>query len=164
MSDEASKAMMAADDFALPAFVTFLSLGQHARFARRVGLARGKYKVDVPETTGDPGFVRVFRAHQNSMEFYPLALTSMWVSSVYFHPVPASLAGLVYIYGRQSYFDGYAESSAARLPGFMLSLNAVLLLMGMSGVGVTAALLRRYADLDLAAMAKGFVEGILKKD
>nr|KAG5704720.1 hypothetical protein BaRGS_005176 [Batillaria attramentaria] len=113
MSDEASKAMMAADDFALPAFVTFLSLGQHARFARRVGLARGKYKVDVPETTGDPGFVRVFRA---------------------------------------------------QLPGFMLSLNAVLLLMGMSGVGVTAALLRRYADLDLAAMAKGFVEGILKKD
>ena len=33
-----------------------------ARFARRVGLARKKYNVPVPETTGDPAFVRTFRA------------------------------------------------------------------------------------------------------
>ena len=32
------------------------------RFAKRVGLARKKYYVPVPETTGDPAFVRTFRA------------------------------------------------------------------------------------------------------
>lgn len=33
-----------------------------ARFARKVGNARRKFKVIPPETTGDPGFVRHFRA------------------------------------------------------------------------------------------------------
>ncbi|KAK7093986.1 microsomal glutathione S-transferase 2-like [Littorina saxatilis] len=151
------------DEYALPAFVTFASLAQQARFARRVGLARMKYKVPVPETTGDPAFIRTFRAHQNGVEFYPIAVSSLWLSSLFFHPVPSAIAGAIYIYGRQKYFDGYAQDSEKRLPGFMLSVNALLALLAMSGAGVTTALLRRYADTDLAAIATDLINKVVSK-
>ncbi|XP_076472574.1 microsomal glutathione S-transferase 2-like [Babylonia areolata] len=158
-----SKLTPVCDDYALPALVTFASLVQQARFTKRVGLARSKFQVPVPEVTGDQGFVRVFRAHQNSVEFFPLALSTLWLSSVYFNPVAASAAGAVYLIGRQRYFDGYEKDAQERMGGFRLSVNALLVLLAMSGAGVTAALLRRYADLDLPALLSDLAAKVVKR-
>ena len=50
-----------------------------------------------------------------------------------------------------------------RVPGFKLSANALLALLIMSGTGVTTALLRRYTDIDLAAMAGDLVKKVIDR-
>ncbi|KAH9514146.1 Microsomal glutathione S-transferase 2 [Bulinus truncatus] len=119
------------------------------RFAKSVGNARRQYNVRVPETTGPPEFNRVYRAHQNSLEFYPISLTGLWIGSVFFHPVPSSVLYSVYLLGRQRYFDGYVEKEEKRLPGFYLALRCLMGLSILSLLGVTHKLVRYYGGVDL---------------
>ncbi|XP_071941650.1 microsomal glutathione S-transferase 2-like [Antedon mediterranea] len=139
--------------FVLPATVALLSSYQLAQFAMKVGKARAKFKVKPPATEGDPGFIRAFRAHQNSLEFAPIFLTSHTVASIYFHPVAASVVSLVYIYGRHLYFEGYCHETDERLPGFRLSTKALKALIAMGITGVSLGALKYYAGIDLKKSA-----------
>ncbi|KAK3099414.1 hypothetical protein FSP39_004053 [Pinctada imbricata] len=84
------------------------------QFGLRTGAIRRKYKLDYPAMTGNENVERAIRAQQNTLEFFPLFSTSLWLSGIYFHQVPAGLAGLFYLYGRNKYFEGYLESADRR--------------------------------------------------
>ncbi|XP_065059833.1 microsomal glutathione S-transferase 2-like [Rhopilema esculentum] len=73
------------EDVVGPCALTLFSSIQMAAFAKRVGLARSKYKIQPPAIDGDDNFVRIYRAHQNSVEFYPLFLGGLWTSSLMLH-------------------------------------------------------------------------------
>ncbi|XP_032411016.1 microsomal glutathione S-transferase 2-like [Xiphophorus hellerii] len=112
--------------------------------ARRVGWSRMAHKILPPVVSGPPEFERTFRAHQNCVEFYPLFLVSLWTCGMFFSEVLAAATGLVYMAARQLYFNGYTQSTKKRLPGFYLTLAALLTLSVLAVVGITRGLLDKY--------------------
>uniref|UniRef100_A0A9L0J395 Microsomal glutathione S-transferase 2 n=1 Tax=Equus asinus TaxID=9793 RepID=A0A9L0J395_EQUAS len=98
----------------LLAAVSLLSACQQSYFAFQVGRARLKYKIMPPAVSGSPEFDRIFRAQQNSVEFYPAFMITLWMAGWYFNQVFATCLGLVYIYARHQYFWGYSEAANKR--------------------------------------------------
>ncbi|MFC3713444.1 MAPEG family protein [Sphingoaurantiacus capsulatus] len=96
----------------------------------RVGQARGKYGVQAPAVTGDPGFERAFRAQQNTVEqlilFLPLLALAAWL----WGDRAAAIYGAVWSVGRILYVEGYAREAGKRALGFYLSglLSMIVLL------------------------------------
>nr|XP_020027065.1 microsomal glutathione S-transferase 2 isoform X2 [Castor canadensis] len=68
----------------LLAAVSLLSACQQIYFALHVGKTRLQCKITAPAVTGSPQFERIFRAQQNSVEFYPVFLITLWLAGWYF--------------------------------------------------------------------------------
>jgi glutathione S-transferase len=142
------------DKYALPAIVTVAGIHQFFSFTKAVGIARKKFDVKAPETTGPPEFNRTFRAHQNTLEFYPASLASLWIGSVFFHPVPSSLLYAGYLVGRQKFFKGYVEDADKRVSGFTLSRRCLFGLVILCILGVGHKAVRHYQGTDLPAICQ----------
>lgn len=111
--------------------VTLLAIGLYFFLAMRVAVARGKFGVSLPATSGNPDFERVYRVHQNTLEWLPTFLVPLWLCAVYLNDVAAAVVGLIWIGGRVLYFLGYREAVEKRLPGFYIqSLACMLLFIG----------------------------------
>ncbi|XP_051865375.1 microsomal glutathione S-transferase 2 [Pristis pectinata] len=134
----------------LLAAVSLLSAIQQAYFALKVENARKKYKVIPPSVTGSPDFERIFHAQQNSVEFYPPFLVVLWSSGLFFNEEIASVIGLVYLFSRCMYFNGYAESTKRRLPGFRIGIAMLLILTSLSIGGIANSVSDKYFDFNLA--------------
>lgn len=118
----------------LVAAVTLLSLLTYVWLGLRVARARGRFGVTAPATTGNEDFERVFRAHQNTLEWLPLYLTSLWLFAIYWRDDVAAILGVVWIIGRVLYGLGYAREAGARSLGFMVqALVVAVLLFGALG-------------------------------
>ena len=109
-----------------------------------------------PAVSGSPEFERIFRAQQNSLEFYPVFIITLWVAGWYFNQVFATCLGLVYIYARHQYFWGYSEAPKKRITGFRLSLGVLALLAVLGAVGITNSFLDEYLDLNIAKKLRHF--------
>ncbi|CAL1534815.1 unnamed protein product [Lymnaea stagnalis] len=143
-------AQSAIDQFALPAAVTILGIYQlSVRFVTAVVKSRQKFKVQVPDTNGPPEFIRTYRAHQNTLEFYPVSVVCLWIASLFFHPVPASVAYLGFLIGRERYFWGYIETADKRIPGFKFSIKCLIGLFAMCIFGVVHKFVRYYGGIDI---------------
>jgi glutathione S-transferase len=104
--------------------------------ATRVPLARRKFDVRLPAITGHPDFERVFRVHQNTLEWMPIFLPSLWLCALYLSDVAAAALGIVWIVGRVLYFLGYTQAVERRLPGFFVQSTACALLLIGAIVGI----------------------------
>jgi glutathione S-transferase len=122
------------------ALVTLLAVALYFFIATRVAVARVKYGVKLPATSGDPDFERVFRVHQNMLEWMPTFLLPLWLCAIYLSDVGAAALGLVWIVGRAVYFLGYRAAVAKRLPGFFIQATACILLFIGAAVGVVMRL------------------------
>ncbi|CAN9514659.1 unnamed protein product [Ophioblennius macclurei] len=140
---------MADDSSLLLAAVSLLSALQMGYLARRVGLSRIAHKVLPPAVNGPPEFERTFRAHQNCVECYPLFLVALWTSGLFFHELTAAAGGLLYIFARQMYFNGYIKSTKKRMPGFYLTLAVFFSLSALALLGITRGILHEYFDIHL---------------
>jgi glutathione S-transferase len=118
------------------AFVTMLVVLFYFFIATRVPVARRKFKVRLPAVTGDPGFERVFRVHQNTLEWLPLFLPPLWLCALYLSDLAAAGLGLLWIVGRYLYYVGYAQQVEKRLPGFFIQATACLALVVCALVGM----------------------------
>lgn len=118
------------------ALVTLVAVALYFFLATRVAVARGKFGVELPATTGNPDFERVFRVHMNTLEWMPTFLPLMWLCAIYLSDVTAAALGLVWIVGRVVYFVGYAKSVEGRLPGFFVQSMACILLFLCAGAGI----------------------------
>jgi glutathione S-transferase len=121
--------------------VTLLVVFFYFFIATRVPLARRKYNVQLPAITGHPDFERVFRVHQNTLEWLPTFLLPLWLSAMYLSDAGAAVLGIVWIVGRAIYYVGYVREVKARLPGFLIQALACLLLI----IGAAVGMIMRFA-------------------
>ncbi|XP_014803586.1 PREDICTED: leukotriene C4 synthase-like isoform X1 [Calidris pugnax] len=99
----------------LLATVTVLGVLEQAYFTLQVIYARRKYKISPPATTGHPEFERIFRAQVNCSEYFPIFISLLWVAGIFFHQGVAAACGLLYLYMRFKYFQGYTTAAQERL-------------------------------------------------
>ncbi|XP_060064828.1 microsomal glutathione S-transferase 2-like [Ylistrum balloti] len=137
------------ESIALMGVVTLAGGYQLASFAKRVGKKRYQVKLAYPAITGNPDFELIYRAQQNCLEFYPIFMSALWTSGLFFHKYPTFLAGVVYLYSREKYFTGYSKSAEQRLPGFHWSVRCLMSLLTMGVVGLGHTLLKQYAGINL---------------
>jgi glutathione S-transferase len=124
------------------AIVTLLAIALYFFFATRVAVAHGKFGVRLPATAGNPDFERVFRAHENTLEWMPTFLVPLWLCAIYLSDIAAAALGLLWIAGRVVYFAGYSKAVEKRLPGFFIQSTACMLLF----VGAAAGIVMRWAS------------------
>jgi len=110
------------------AIVTLLAVAFYFFLATRVAVAHGKFNVRLPAMTGNPDFERVVRVHMNCLEWMPTFLVSLWLCALYLSDVAAAALGLVWIFGRILYYNGYTKAVEKRVPGFFIQSTACALL------------------------------------
>jgi glutathione S-transferase len=120
------------------AIVTLLTVSLYFYFATRVAAARGKLGVALPAIAGNADFERVFRVHQNTLEWLPIFLTTLWLCAFYLSDLGASIVGFAWLIGRLIYSSGYTKAVEKRLPGFFIQSSACILLF----LGATAGVVR----------------------
>ncbi|XP_070819327.1 leukotriene C4 synthase [Chaetodon trifascialis] len=131
------------------AAVTVLGVLEQAYFSLQVIYARRKYSVSPPATAGPAGFERVFRAQANCSEYFPIFITVLWTSGVFFSQGLSSVCGLLYLYGRFRYFRGYSQSAQGRLAPLYFSAQVLWVLVGFSSLGVLLTFCRVHLNVDL---------------
>jgi len=119
-----------------PSSVTILTLILYLVVTLNVGRARAKYKVPVPQTSGDPDFERVFRVQQNTLEQLILFLPSLWLFSLFVSPNWGAAIGAFWIIGRILYAWGYYQAAEKRSIGFGINSLSILVLLVGSLVGI----------------------------
>ncbi|XP_072308888.1 leukotriene C4 synthase [Eucyclogobius newberryi] len=129
--------------------VTILALLEQAYFSLQVIYARRKYSVSPPSTTGPPEFNRVYRAQANCSEYFPLFITALWTSGIFFNQGLSCVFGVLYLYGRLQYFWGYAASPQGRLAPLYVCAKVLWALIGCSTVGVFLSFSKIYLNTDL---------------
>lgn len=117
------------DTYTLVAAVTLLSLLTYFWMGLRVARTRSRYGVTAPAISGNEDFERVFRAHQNTLEWLPLYLPSLWLFALYWGDNAAAIVGVVWIGGRILYGLGYAKAAGSRGLGFLIQALAVAVLL-----------------------------------
>lgn len=118
------------------AFIILLALAQYLYFTMRVGLARGKFGVKAPATSGNEIWERVYRVQQNTLEQLVMFIPAMIAFSMYASSRWALLPGVLFLIGRQLYSFEYVKNPDSRTPGMALSLlsNVVLVIGALIGL------------------------------
>lgn len=95
-----------------------------------IGYLRSTLNIQPPKTTSDfPQFERAQRVHQNTLENSLFFAVNIIIGGIR-HPILAAAFGLVWILARIFYAVGYIMNPKFRVPGFLLSLIALLALFG----------------------------------
>ena len=118
--------------------VILLALLQYSFFTVRTGLARGKYAVNAPNTTGNETWERIFRVQQNTMEQLVLFIPGMLAFAHFVGPDWALLPGVMYLVGRQVYSYQYISNPKTRATGMGLTLlgNVALIVGALCGLAL----------------------------
>jgi len=114
------------------ALVTLLSIILVIVLMFRVGLGRGKYKVDAPKMFGHETWDKIFRIHANSVEQAVLFFPALWVAAFLAGDVVAASVGGVWILGRLIYAQAYLKNPKSRAPGMLMTFGSTLVLVGIS--------------------------------
>ena len=111
--------------------IVLLALLQYFFFTIKVGLGRGKYKVDAPSCGGDEQFERLFRVQQNTLEQLIIFIPAALAFAFYLSPVWVLGPGILFILGRFAYAAEYTKDPKTRTPGMVLTILAnVSLIVG----------------------------------
>jgi glutathione S-transferase len=89
------------------------------------GLARGRFRVEVPSHSGPPEYERYVRAHQNTLEHLALFLPGLWLFAYAVSPIWAAGIGLIWPFARIGYALGYHKDAKRRLPWLYLSMPPI---------------------------------------
>ncbi|PZU92819.1 MAG: MAPEG domain-containing protein [Pseudanabaena sp.] len=115
--------------FVFPAISTLGALIVYFGLGIGVGVARFKYKISPPQTTGNEAFERVYRAHQNTLEQIVIFLPALWLYSIFVDPNLGAILGAVWIVGRIAYAWGYYIEAGKRAAGNAIASLATLFLI-----------------------------------
>ena len=122
--------------------VGLLALVQLLVFGTMVALARGKYGVAAPATTGHPVFERHYRVQMNTVESLLVFLPALWLAAKYWSPAYAAVLGAVYLVGRTIYYFSYINDPSRRSAGYALSMGPAVILLVAALLGALRAALR----------------------
>jgi glutathione S-transferase len=109
--------------------VILLAIFQYLVIGVLVGVARGRYDVKAPATTGHPKFERWFRVHQNSLEMLMAFIPAMWLYGWWVSQTWAVGIGLVFVAARILYAIQYIAEPRSREIGAGLSFLTVFVLV-----------------------------------
>ena len=101
--------------------VTLAALLQYLWFGWRVGMARSRYNIAAPATTGNEIFERYYRVHMNTLEQLVLFLPLLWLFAHLVSFNYAAILGAVFVIGRALYAIGYVRDPKKRSAGFALT-------------------------------------------
>jgi len=122
--------------------VTALAILQFIVFGFKVGMARAKYGIMAPATTGNEVFERHFRVQQNTLEMLVVFLPGIYLFSRHFNPLAAAVLGVIYLLGRELYAAAYVRNPTARGAGYGLSALPSWLLVAGGLVGAVLQAVR----------------------
>jgi len=116
--------------------IVLLALLQYVFFTARVGLGRGKYKVNAPACDGDETWNRLFRIQQNTMEQLIVFVPAVYAFAFYMSGLWVLIPGLTFMLGRFLYSAKYLKDPKTRGPGMILTLlsNVVLVAGALFGL------------------------------
>lgn len=129
---------------ALVNVIVALALLQFFAFATAVGMAREKYHVAAPATTGNEVFERYFRVQMNTLELLVMFVPAIWMFGFYVSANVASALGAIYIVGRVIYFFSYVKNPEKRSLGFGLSAAPVAALLIGALIGTAMGVIHRF--------------------
>ncbi len=117
------------------AIVAALALVEYLYFGIRVAMARQKFSIEAPATTGHPEFERHFRVQQNTVEQLVIFLPGLFLFGQFVSAPVGALLGAVFVAGRLLYQVGYVSAPEKRGTGFLIGelANVALLLGGLIG-------------------------------
>ena len=124
----------------LTAIATLFAILLYSYTVLLVVQARGRTGIKAPATTGDPEFERAFRVQMNTLEWMPIVLPSMWLFAFYVGDAWAAAGGVVWIFGRFLYIQGYLQAANKRGTGFGIQAVAAGVLWSGALIGVILAL------------------------
>ena len=121
--------------FPLTSVVVVLALVVYTWMSFKVGGARGKYDVKAPSVDGPPEFLRIYRAHLNTLEQLVVFVPALALFASAWGDVAAAIVGVFWPIGRVWYALAYYKAAEKRAPGFGISFlsSAVLLIGGLVG-------------------------------
>ncbi len=102
--------------------ITLLAIAQYVYFGSKVGMARGKYNIKAPATSGDEMFDRHYRVHYNTMEQLLVFIPSLWAFGIYVGEIYALGFGVIYLIGRLIFASTYVADPSKRTVGAMMSM------------------------------------------
>ncbi|XP_054697570.1 leukotriene C4 synthase-like isoform X1 [Grus americana] len=100
-------------------------------------------------TSGNLGLRRA-----NCSEYFPIFVSLLWVAGIFFHQGVAAACGLLYLYTRFKYFQGYTVAAQGRLGPMYASARLLWLLMGLAVAGLLAHFLLPRSSAWTAALAR----------
>ena len=121
--------------------VSGIALIQYMFFGVQVGMARGKYGIKAPETTGHDVFERYYRVHYNTMEQLIVFLPSFWGFAYYIDINWGAGIGCGYLVGRVIYALTYVRNPDSRGAGVMITSLSIWILLGGALYGAIDSLL-----------------------
>ncbi len=127
--------------YPLTSLATILALIVLTVLSAMVSLARGKYKVAAPATTGHPDFERCYRVHANTVEQIVMLVPVLWLCAFWVGDPWAGLGGLIWSLGRAVYARGYFRDPAQREIGYYITVVPVITMM----VAVIVAIAMKWA-------------------
>jgi glutathione S-transferase len=126
--------------YPLTALITLIAIGVYFYMGLRVGLGRGKYKIEAPATSGHPEFDRLFRVHMNTLEGMVMFIPALWIFAVFRSDIGAAILGLIWVIGRIVFMLGYTKAATSRSAGFGIQFIALIILVLGSVFSVIASL------------------------
>jgi glutathione S-transferase len=129
--------------FPFTTLTTIIAICLYFYMGLRAGLARTKYNVLAPATTGNPDWERLYRVQMNTLEGMPIFLPLLWLFSSYQNDLLGALVGLVWVAGRAIFMVGYTKSAQTRSTGFQIQMAGVAILLIGTLIGVGKVLLVR---------------------
>ncbi|MBN8489742.1 MAG: MAPEG family protein [Burkholderiales bacterium] len=121
--------------------VALLALLQFLVFGALVGRARGRYGIKPPAVSGHEMFERAYRVQMNTLELLVVFIPALYLAARYFAPLPAAIAGAVYLVGRIVYQQAYMRDPGRRSLGFLISMLPCMALLAAAGFGVLRAMM-----------------------
>ncbi|XP_029853794.1 leukotriene C4 synthase-like isoform X2 [Aquila chrysaetos chrysaetos] len=90
----------------------------------------------------------------NCSEYFPIFISLLWVAGIFLHQGVAAACGLLYLYTRFKYFQGYIVAAQGRLGPLYASAWLLWLLLGLAAVGLLAHFLLSPSSAWMAALAR----------
>ena len=122
----------------LVALVVLLAILEYQFFSFKVGMARQKYDVKAPATSGHEIFDRYYRVHINTLEQLIVFIPAILVFAYFAVPVYAAGLGAFFLIGRIIYYVSYVNDPEKRTLGFVVGWIPIglLVLAGLASVVV----------------------------
>lgn len=109
--------------------VVLIAILQYIALGVAVGIARGRFEIHAPQTTGHPTFERLFRAHANTLEMLIAFIPGVWLYGWWVSQTWATTLGLVFVVARFLYVFQYLREPKSRAIGASLSFLVVIILI-----------------------------------